>query len=100
MSLDATRWAWCCNVTPSQKLLLLSLADRADEYHRCCLSFTRLSKDTGIKSRMISTLLRQLCEGGFIIRVEGRYLTPVLRQEPSKLLTEKVYIFHALILCE
>lgn len=31
MSLAATRWAWQQRVTPAQKLVLLSLADRAGE---------------------------------------------------------------------
>ena len=80
MSLDATRWAWCLNVTPSQKLLLLSLADRADEHHRCWPSLTRLSKDTGLDERTINTALRQLCEDGLVVRVEtpGRGYTYTL----------------------
>ena len=36
MSIDATRWAWMQQgITQAQKLILLSLADRADEDNRC-----------------------------------------------------------------
>ena len=36
MSLDATLWAWRQPVTPLQKLVLLSMADRAGEDHTLC----------------------------------------------------------------
>lgn len=48
MSLDATRWAWQQKVTATQKLVLLSLADRADENHHCYPSTARLVNDTGL----------------------------------------------------
>lgn len=46
MSLDATRWAWRQKITATQKLVLLSLADRADENHHCYPSTKRLVDDT------------------------------------------------------
>lgn len=36
MSLDATIWAWNAEVkSGSERLILLSLADRAGETHKC-----------------------------------------------------------------
>lgn len=42
MSIDATRWAWTQQITPSQKIVLLSLADRAGEDGYCYPSMARL----------------------------------------------------------
>ena len=42
MSLDATLWAWKQKLKPAQKLLLLSLADRAGENMECYPSVKRL----------------------------------------------------------
>ncbi|MFN4187680.1 MAG: helix-turn-helix domain-containing protein, partial [Acinetobacter johnsonii] len=46
MSIDATRWAWTAPVNnSSQRLVLLSLADRAGEEHTAWPSIDRLAKD-------------------------------------------------------
>lgn len=60
MSLDATRWAWQQQLRASAKLVLLSLADRADENHRCYPSITRLKSDTGLHSETISDAIKEL----------------------------------------
>ena len=66
MSLDATRWAWSKNVTPSQKLVLLSLADRADETHECRPSIARLEHDTGLYRETIMEAISDLEKAGFL----------------------------------
>lgn len=48
MSIDATIWAWKLALKPTQKLLLLSLADRANEKHGCFPSIQRIENDTGL----------------------------------------------------
>jgi len=53
MSLDATRWAWQQKCRPSHKLVLLSLADRANEGHECFPSLSRLIEDTGLDRKTI-----------------------------------------------
>ncbi len=60
MSLDATRWAWQQKVTATQKLVLLSLADRADENHNCYPSTARLCDDTGLYRETIFEAIKQL----------------------------------------
>ncbi|WP_187153232.1 helix-turn-helix domain-containing protein [Candidatus Arsenophonus triatominarum] len=45
MSRISTNWVWKINLKASQKLLLLALADRADENHCCYPSIQRLSND-------------------------------------------------------
>lgn len=64
MSLDATLWAWSQAVTPTQKLILLSLADRAGEDHTCHPSISRLIVDTGLSRRSIIQNINTLSETG------------------------------------
>ncbi|MDR2055429.1 MAG: helix-turn-helix domain-containing protein [Desulfovibrio sp.] len=68
MSVDATRWAWTQkNVTPTQKFVLLALADRADEQNRCWPSISRIESDTGFDRKAIHRALKSLEESGLII---------------------------------
>lgn len=61
MSLDATVWAWKASVDgASQKLVLLSLADRAGEDHKCFPSIKRLEKDTTLNRKTIIKVLDEL----------------------------------------
>lgn len=54
MSLDATIWAWKAEVESStQRLILLSLADRAGEDHKCYPSIMRMVKDTKMNRKTI-----------------------------------------------
>ena len=69
MSIDATTWAWKQRgLTPAQKLLLLSLADRAEEDHTCWPSLRRLAADTGLTDRGIQKILAELETRGLIRR--------------------------------
>ncbi len=73
MSVDATRWAWKADLRPaSLKLVLLSLADRADEHHRCFPSTTRLSEDTGLDLKTVKSALQKLSIAGVIADTGGR----------------------------
>ena len=54
MSLVATRWAWSLRgLRPAQKLVLLSLADRAGEDGVCWPSIPRLARDTGLNEKTV-----------------------------------------------
>jgi hypothetical protein len=70
VSLDATRWAWLQQIAgpPGVKLVLLSLADRADEYHRCYPSIARLVKDTGMHRDTVFRIHREAGKGGVVDR--------------------------------
>lgn len=70
MSIDATRWAWQQqNISPTQKLVLLSMADRSGEDHTCWPSIGRLSLDTGISDRAIQKALAALEAMGLVRRM-------------------------------
>ncbi|MEN3980273.1 helix-turn-helix domain-containing protein [Acinetobacter sp. CWB-B33] len=61
MSLDATIWAWKADVDSStQRLILLSLADRAGEDHKCYPSIMRMVKDTKMNRKTIIKVLDDL----------------------------------------
>ena len=72
MSIDATRWAWQQrDISPAQKLVLLSMADRAGETHQCWPSNARLCEDTGLERKTIIFCLKHL-EARGLIRVTKR----------------------------
>ncbi|BBB29358.1 helix-turn-helix domain-containing protein [Neptunomonas japonica] len=67
MSRTATDWAWSLSIKPaSLKLLLLSMADRADEGHCCYPSIARLVKDTGLNKKTIQSGILKLVEMGIL----------------------------------
>lgn len=66
MSRAATDWAWGLELNTAPKLLMLSLADRADESHCCYPSIQRLVKDTGMDRKTIGKWISQMIEDGLI----------------------------------
>ncbi len=69
MSLNATLWAWSQqDLSPSEKLTLLSLADRAGESHEAWPSWSRLIFDTGLNRKTIYKVLASLQEKGLIAK--------------------------------
>lgn len=66
MSRAATDWAWNLELSTAPKLLMLSLADRADEMHCCYPSIQRLVKDTGMDRKTIGKWINQMMEDGLI----------------------------------
>lgn len=70
MSIDATRWAWKQQgISPTQKLVLLSMADRAGEDHTCWPSITRLVQDTGFSDRTIQKAIAGMEAIGLVRRI-------------------------------
>lgn len=67
MSLDATLWAWKAPVmTSTQRLILLSLADRAGEDHTCFPSYERLVQDTLLNRKTVVKVIGELIQMGLI----------------------------------
>ena len=69
MSIDATRWAWQQPVKANQKIVLLSLADRAGENHDCYPSIKRLAQDCGMSRSALFANLEELEKLGLIKRI-------------------------------
>ena len=73
MSRIATDWAWSLDIKPaSLKLLLLSMADRADEEHCCFPSIDRLVRDTGLNKKTVQQGLGELVARGLIADTGAR----------------------------
>lgn len=69
MSVQAISWALGTAVGDTgAKLLLLALANYADEHGECWPSQARLAQDTELTDRTIRTKLKLLEEGGFLSR--------------------------------
>ena len=67
MSIDATRWAWQQrHITTTQKILLLSMADRAGEDHTCWPSLARLCADTGLSDRAVQKAMTETLKAALI----------------------------------
>lgn len=67
MSLDAMNWAWKAQVnTSAQRLVLLSLADRAGENNTCFPSNARLAQDTVLNIKTVQKVIGQLMELGLV----------------------------------
>ena len=71
MSVCATMWAWKLSkeqVTSTEKYILLSMADRANENHECWPSKERLSKDTLLDRKTIFSAILSLENKGIITK--------------------------------
>ena len=67
MSIDATKWAWeITGIKSMEKLVLLTLADRADENCRCYPSASRMSQDTCADRKTILKAINSLISHGLI----------------------------------
>lgn len=85
MSIDATRWAWAAPVkNSSQRLVLLSLADRAGEHHTAWPSIDRLAKDTELNEKTVQKVILELINLGLVIDT-GERTGPTKRVRVLKL---------------
>jgi len=69
MSIDAINWAIKNqSISPTQKLVLIVLANRSDEHGKCWPSLSSLMKDTCLGKTALVTALNVLCEYGLVER--------------------------------
>ena len=72
MSIEALNWAWSVpDVSPAQKLVLLALANYADERGRCWPSIRTVSDRTCLARRTVSRALETLGKVG-LVKVDRR----------------------------
>lgn len=85
VSIDATRWAWTVPVNnSSQRLVLLSLADRAGEEHTAWPSIERLAKDTVLDKKTVQKVILELIKLG-LVEDTGERTGPTKRVRVLKL---------------
>ena len=71
MSVNATRFAWECDLSKTTKrsakrLVLLALADRANKENTCFPSIARVVKDTGMDRKTVMNTINDLIEIGLV----------------------------------
>lgn len=67
MSIDCTRWAWTVpDLSPTAKLVLLHLADRANEHQNAWPTVKGISSDTGMSRAQVFRALATLRELGYV----------------------------------
>lgn len=66
MSMEALNWAWGVACTPTQKLVLLCLADRADEEGVCWPSVNQTSIRCSLSRRAAQNAIKALSRAGVI----------------------------------
>lgn len=66
MSAKATFWAWEQAVTGNTKLVLLCLADYANDVNKAWCSTITISNKCGVTRRTVYNCLSELCEKGLI----------------------------------
>lgn len=68
MGVRAMQWAWRAQVTPTCKLVLIALADRADDDGICWPSVEDITTRTGLAERTVRRDLGTLADLGLIVR--------------------------------
>lgn len=71
MSVNATRFAWECDLSKTKKrsakrLVLLALADRANKENTCFPSIARVVKDTGMDRKTVMNTINDLITLGLV----------------------------------
>ncbi|NII42133.1 hypothetical protein E9228_002791 [Curtobacterium flaccumfaciens] len=68
MAHKATSWAWELKLPGTRKLVLLALADMADEYNSCYPGQERLAEMTSVAVSTVRRALSELEQDGLIVR--------------------------------
>ena len=77
MSVNATRFAWECDLSKTTKrsakrLVLLALADRANKENTCFPSIARVVKDTGMDRKTVMNTINDLITIGLVLDTGDR----------------------------
>lgn len=71
MSFSATKWVWKQDLPHVEKIVLLCLADRADENLKCWPSMETIAKDCGMCRRSVVRIIEKLREKNLIFTTGG-----------------------------
>lgn len=59
MSIKATNWAWSLSLPPALKLILMALADEADDDGLCWPSVRRIARKAGVSERTVQRAIKK-----------------------------------------
>lgn len=66
MSVKASHWAWLQALPPPQKVVLLAMADHADDLGRCWPSIGLLARKSCSSPRTVQRVIRDLQAAGLV----------------------------------
>ncbi|POP69030.1 helix-turn-helix domain-containing protein [Pseudomonas syringae] len=66
MSIKAMNWAWEQKLSPSSKLILMAIADAADEEGDCWPKVKTIAKKCGVSDRTVQRVLKEFVSGNLI----------------------------------
>lgn len=72
MSIKAMNWAWEQRLPPNSKLILMALADSADEIGKCWPRVRLIAEKCCASERTVQRVLKELEERGFL-HIERRF---------------------------
>tara|TARA_Y100001963_G_scaffold67773_1_gene94428 strand:+ start:6541 stop:7131 length:591 start_codon:yes stop_codon:yes gene_type:complete len=78
VSLEAITWAFRQQLSPSEKLVLLTLADYADDEDKCWPKQTTLADRTGLTRQTVALKLKSLEEMSFIKRIPRKHTSDLI----------------------
>lgn len=91
MSVHVSSDVWkITGITPSQKLILLKLADHADDDGRCWPSIRRMAVETCLDKATVCRLLRAMETAGWIEREQRPFQNTVYRLRTSQIVPESL----------
>ncbi len=70
MSNPASAWAWLQDIPPTAKLILLKLADNADEWGYCYPGQKYVAERTGLAKRTVIAQIKWLETEGYLIKAK------------------------------
>jgi len=103
VSLEAITWAFRQSLTPSEKLVLLTLADYADDENKCWPKQETLATRTGLTRPTIALKMKTLAERNLITRQHRQHTsdmtylnieTTSYEQPKTKSKTRTTRVFH------
>ena len=72
VSIAAMNWAWQQQLSPTPKLILMALADAADDQGICWPSVATLASKVGVSTRTVRRVMQELISGE-LLSTEQRY---------------------------
>ena len=66
MSIKAINWAWDQQLPPNAKLILMAIADAADEEGNCWPKIKTIAKKCGVSQRTVQRSLKYFISNNFI----------------------------------
>ena len=67
MSLAVMTWAWTVPLPPAPKLVLMALADEANDHGYCIPTHGEIAQKCSINERSVRRMIGVLCAGGYVV---------------------------------